>query len=37
VKGDGMGGKLEVEATAIRYLTLATTVTSAEPTPPLSN
>lgn len=37
VRGEGMGGKLELEATAIRYLTLATTVTSAEPTPPSSN
>jgi hypothetical protein len=34
VRGEGMGGKLEVEATAIRFLTLATTVTSAEPSPP---
>jgi len=37
VRGEGMGGKLEVKATAIRYLTLATTVTSAEPSPPGSD
>ena len=33
VRGEGMDGKLEVEATAIRYLTRATTVTSTETSP----
>jgi hypothetical protein len=37
VRGEGMDGKLEVEATAIRYLTRATTVTTTEASPAGSN
>ena len=37
IDGEGMGGKVEVEATAIRYLARANSVQSAEMAPQTSN